>query len=70
MRNFEEMKKDLEELMKDNYKEFVKSLISIEKGINDKKTLDFLYDKYIENDDFKLLNEEFEFLEDDMELEM
>ncbi|MDY3050716.1 MAG: hypothetical protein SOR31_03675 [Parvimonas sp.] len=70
MRNFEEMKKDLKELMKDNYKEFVKSLISIEKGINDKKTLDFLYDKYIENDDFKLLNEEFEFLEDDMELEM
>lgn len=34
----------------DNHKGFVKAIISVEKGINDKSALDKLYDVYMDND--------------------
>lgn len=42
-----------------NSRDFVKAVISIEKGINDEKALDKLYDSYMKNDSVNLLHEEF-----------
>ena len=37
-------------------------MISIEKGINDESTLDKLYDTYMDKDNLNLLNEEFDYM--------
>ena len=37
----------IEDMAKDNHKDFVKAVISMEKGINDESALDKLYDVYI-----------------------
>lgn len=37
-------------MVNDNHKDFVKAIISVEKGINDESTLDKLYDAYMDND--------------------
>ena len=47
-------------MVNDNHRDFVKAIISIEKGINDEGTLDKLYDAYMDNDSLNLLNEEFD----------
>ena len=49
----------IEEMANNNHKDFVKAIISIEKGINDESALDKLYDAYMDNDSLNLLNEEF-----------
>ena len=49
-----------EDMANDNYRDFVKAVISLEKGINDENALDKLYDAYMENDSANLLNEEFD----------
>ena len=48
------------DMANDNYRDFVKAVISMEKGINDESALDRLYDSYMENDSANLLNEEFD----------
>lgn len=58
--NFEEMKKIIENLMEEDYETFIKALISIEKTIDDKETLDCLYQEYMENDEMNLLNNQFD----------
>ena len=50
----------IEDMANDNHRDFVKAVISLEKGINDESALDRLYDSYIENDSANLLNEEFD----------
>ena len=50
----------IEDMVNDNYKDFFKAIISIEKGINDESVLDKLYNAYMDNDSFDLLNEEFD----------
>ncbi|WP_291653129.1 ImmA/IrrE family metallo-endopeptidase [Clostridium sp.] len=62
---FELMKNAIEELMKKNYGDFIKSIISIETGIEDINLLDNIYEKYMDND-FKLINDKFEELQDDL----
>lgn len=64
-KNFEETKEELSRMMNDNYRDFVKSLISIERNIKDEDTLDKVYDKYMNADYMNLTNEQFE----DFELE-
>ena len=44
------------------HKDFVKAIISMEKGINDESALDKLYDAYIDNDTVNLLHEEFDYM--------
>lgn len=56
---FNEIKNNLNQMMDDDYRNFVKALISIEKGINDQVILDCLYEQFMENDDLHLLDEEF-----------
>jgi len=34
---YKDIRENLEEMMNDNYKDFIKALVSIEKGVNDEK---------------------------------
>lgn len=60
--DFKEMKNTLEKMANDNFEDFTKALISFEKGINDKKSLDKVYQVYMDNDSMGLLNDEFDYL--------
>ena len=54
---YKTLRNQIEEMVSDNHKDFVKAIISVEKGINDESTLDKLYDAYIDNDSLSLLHE-------------
>jgi hypothetical protein len=60
--DFTEMRNTLEKMANDNFKDFTKALISFEKGINDKESLDKIYQVYMDNDSMGLLNDEFDYL--------
>ena len=60
------MRDRIEYLVNDNYRDFVKSIISIEKGINDESVLDKIYDDYMDNDSLILLHEEFDCMIEDL----
>ena len=53
-------------MVNDNHRDFVKVIISIEKGINDERDLDKLYDAYMDNDSLDLLNEEFDHMNEEL----
>ena len=44
------MNNQIEDVVNDNYKDFVKVIISMEKGIKDESVLDKLYNAYMDND--------------------
>lgn len=54
---FTEIKKQIEFMMQENYEDFIKALISIELGIEDKNVLNKAYNKYMENDDANLIDD-------------
>ena len=56
------MRARIEDIVNDNHRDFIKVMISIEKGINDESTLDKLYDTYMDKDNLNLLNEEFDYM--------
>lgn len=56
--DFNEMKNNLEKMANDNYETFIKALIGFEKGIEDKKLLDEVYARYMDNDGYALLSDE------------
>ena len=56
------MRARIEDIVNDNHRDFIKAMISIEKGINDESTLDKLYDTYMDKDNLNLLNEEFDYM--------
>ena len=56
------MRDRIEDIVIDNHRDFVKVIISIEKGINNESVLDRLYDAYMDNDSLNLLNEEFDYM--------
>ena len=58
--NYGIIRDKIEDMANDNHRDFVKAVISMEKGINDESALDKLYDFYMENDSANLLNEEFD----------
>ena len=64
--DFKEMRNTLEKMANDNFEDFTKALISFEKGINDKKYLDKVYQVYMDNDTMGLLNDEFDYLIDEL----
>ena len=57
--DYKAMRDMIEDMVNDNHRDFVKAIISIEKGVNDESVLDKLYDTYMDNDSLNLLNEEF-----------
>ena len=61
MMNYKEIRTMIEEMAKENHEDFVKALISFEKGIHDKEALNTLYERYMENDSMSLLHEEFDY---------
>lgn len=58
--DYKTMINQIEDMVSDNHKDFVKTVISMEKGINDERALDKLYEAYMDNDTVNLLHEEFE----------
>lgn len=66
MMNYKQMKNTLEKMANENYEDYIKALISVEKGINDKETLDKLYTDYMENNSMTLLNDEFDYMIDEL----
>ena len=60
------MRNQIEDMVNDNHKDFVKAVISMEKGINDEGTLDKLYDAYMDSDSLNLLHEEFDYIIEDL----
>ena len=64
--NYKEIRTMIEEMAKENHEDFVKALISFEKGVNDRETLGTLYERYMENDSMSLLNDEFDYMIDEL----
>ncbi|MGF3194907.1 DNA-binding protein [Facklamia sp. P13055] len=64
--DYKEIRDKIEDMVKDNHKDFVKAVISMEKGINDESALDKLYDDYMDNDTINLLHEEFDYMIEDL----
>ena len=60
--DYKTMRNQIEDMVNDNHKDFVKAVISMEKGINDGSALDKLYDDYMDNDSLNLLHEEFDYM--------
>ena len=64
--DYKAMRNQIEDMVNDNHKDFVKAIISMEKGINDESALDKLYDAYMDNDTVNLLHEEFDYMIEDL----
>ena len=64
--NYRQMRNMLEKMSEENNENFTKALISFEKGINDMKALDKLYEDYMKNDNMSLLNDEFDYMIDEL----
>ena len=60
--DYKVMRDRIEDIVNDNHRDFVKAMISIEKGINDESVLDKLYDAYMDNDSLNLLQDEFDYM--------
>lgn len=63
-KNFFQTRIELEKLKKDDYKNYVKAIISIEKNIKNEKILDYFFEKFIINKKINLLNNEFDLKEE------
>lgn len=63
-KNFFQTKIELEKLKNDDYKNYIKAIISIEKNIENEKILDYIFEKFIINEKINLLNNEFDLKEE------
>ena len=65
--DYKTMRDKIEDTVSDNHKDFVRAVISMEKGIiNDESVLDKLYEAYMDNDSLNLLHEEFDYMIEDL----
>lgn len=64
--NFKDMKNTINEMINNNYDDFVKALISVEKGVNNQEALNSLYEQFMDNDGMNLLHEEFDYMIDEL----
>ena len=64
--DYKAMRDRIEDMVNDNHRDFVKAIISIEKGVNDESALDKLYDAYMDNDSLNLLHDEFDYMIEDL----
>ena len=64
--NYKDIRKNIEQMANENYEDFIKAIVSYEKGINDEKALDEIYQAYMDNDTQALLSDEFDYLIDEM----
>lgn len=63
---YKDIRENIKKMANDNYKDFIKAIVGIEKGIDDEKALKEIYDKYMENDTSVLLSEGFDYMIDEM----
>ncbi len=56
--DFEDVKKILENIEKNNHENYVKAIVSVEKGIDDLDLLDDIYFEFQNNDAFELISED------------
>lgn len=56
--SYQEIKENLEKYAKENYKDLIKAIISLESPETSEKNLDEIYEYYMENDEVYLLSEE------------
>lgn len=56
--NYKEMKNVIEQMATENYREFIKALLSFEKNVEDEDLLDMVYEEYMDNDYITLINED------------
>lgn len=63
-KNFYQTKIELEKLKNDDYKNYIKAIISIEKNIENEKILDYIFEKLIINEKINILNNEFDLKEE------
>ena len=64
--DYKTMRDRIEDMVNDNHKDFIKTVISMEKGINDESALDKLYDAHMANDTINLLHEDFDYMIEDL----
>nr|WP_308593597.1 DNA-binding protein [uncultured Criibacterium sp.] len=64
--DYRDVRKEVENMINNNYNDFVKAVVGIELGINDEKGLVLIYDKFMENDSAGLLNENFDYIVDEL----
>lgn len=64
--DYKDMRKEVENMINNNYSDFVKAVVGVELGINDEKGLDLIYKKYMEDDSAGLLNENFDYIVDEL----
>lgn len=55
---YQEIKENLEKYAKENYKDLIKAIISLESPETDEDILGEIYEYYMENDEVYLLSEE------------
>ncbi|WP_276887251.1 hypothetical protein [Anaerococcus lactolyticus] len=55
---YKEIKANLEKYAKENYKDLIKAIINLENPESDEKSLEEIYEYYMENDGVYLLSEE------------
>lgn len=56
--SYQEIKENLEKYAKENYKDLIKAIISLESPETSEKNLDEIYEYYMENDEVYLLSDE------------
>ena len=60
-RTYDEVEKFTNEAIQNNYSDFIKALVSVEKGITDKDKLDKVYQMFLDDDDVgSFLNDKFD----------
>jgi len=59
MNKYEEIKELLVKLLREHHRETVTAFISIETGEEINRVLNLLYDRYMYNDDYNLINDFF-----------
>ena len=60
--NYKEMKKTIEQMANESHRNYVKALISFEKGINDEEILDKIYEDYMNHDNINLISDDFDYM--------
>ena len=59
--NFDEAKQTINQMIDENYKDFIKALVSVEKGIDDNEALDVVFEDFMASDNGSLLHEDFDY---------
>ena len=53
-------------MINEDYQEFIKAVVSVEKGVNDKEALDTIYKEFMDGDLPSFLHEDFDYMIDEL----